>query len=532
MTKLIRFVSSEAWPWLDSAKMITCLCKSSRVSSTLLFRHLSSVIIKEGDPTSSAIWNAAKPFKSIPGPPSYPLVGALPSLIRDGKDKSLENNYSLKWLRKLGPFVRVDNPSYIGGRQLFCYDPELLKLLLQTGKNHSRHTSMEAKMTSVHNKMKTPPFMFFASGKMWRTMRSAMNKPSTPRRVALFSSQLYDVANELGQHWIDKSDDTGLVDDIRNDLQKWALKGVTWFAFNKNLSVFGEFDEMSEEFNQASINFIENIPIILQALPLYNIYPTAPYKSYSNSVYNLHALGEKMLQSRYNEIEKLIEKGQEIDGDRISVMEHLLIEGILTKEEALSQVCDLLAAGVDTTSSTALFLLHHIAKDPQLQQALFDEISSVCGKKAPDFADLQKLSLVRNCVKEILRVYPPVMVLLRVAESDLVVHGYQIPKNTSILFNLTMMGRDPKLYPNPTAFDPYRWNNKELDDKLVSFANLPFGAGVRMCYGRRLAELELHMLLVSLVQRFILSTDQTSLNAVIVSVIKSADPVRLFLQER
>ena len=150
----------------------------------------------------------------------------------------------------------------------------------------------------------------------------------------------------------------------------------------------------------------------------------------------MHAIGEKMMKSRFEQLQKLAQEGEVLNEERVSVVEHLLIEEKLTKAQALSQACDLLSTGVDTSSSAAAFLLYHIAKEPELQQALYNEVTSVCGLNGvPDFNDFQRMPLVRNCVKETLRLYPAAPII-RLAQADMVVHGYKVPKNTSIVFEL------------------------------------------------------------------------------------------------
>uniref|UniRef100_A0A1X7SQA0 Uncharacterized protein n=1 Tax=Amphimedon queenslandica TaxID=400682 RepID=A0A1X7SQA0_AMPQE len=67
----------------------------------------------------------------------------------------------------------------------------------------------------------------------------------------------------------------------------------------------------------------------------------------------MHAIGESMMKSRFKQLQKLAQEGEVLDEERISLVEHLLIEEKLTKELALSQACDLLSAGVDTSSDTA-----------------------------------------------------------------------------------------------------------------------------------------------------------------------------------
>ena len=500
-------------------------------------RHYSSItVVSEDDPSSLALWKAATPFKEIPGPKCYPIVGSVPTVFRNiTKDHPIDQAFK-EWHEEYGSFFKTISPSFLGGLAISTTDPEILKVLVRNEakiKYPSRGFGLEDKMDWVHRKINVPPFMFFTVGQEWKTLRSAMAKPITPRRVAMFSNQLYDAADQLGTHWLNNKGGDSFISDIRDDVQKWALKGVIWFTFNEDLSVFDECDQMAANFAKASINFINNGVQIIRALPLYKVYPTATFKNYKKAVIDLHALGEKMMKSRFDELQKLANEGEVLSEERISVMEHLLIEGKLTKEQALSQACDLLAAGVDTTSSTATFLLHLVSKEPELQQAIYDEVTSVCGLNGvPDFNDLQKMPLVRNCVKETLRMYPPVPFFTRVAESDMVIHGYQVPKKTLFMFNIHDMSKDPEFYENPQKFDPYRWKGKKEQDELVTFAHLPFGAGVRMCYGRRLAELELHLLLANLCRRFFLSTDQSSLVTSRQSIYKAIEPVRLQIINR
>ena len=506
------------------------------ILKTCRSRYVSNAIITD-NPESHAIWKSAKPFKSIPGPKSYPLIGAVLDILQndDRKDHLLEKRFFTTLNKRFGPIARLSNPSYFGGQLVLTDDPEVFKLMLHNeSKYPSRNVSMEQVMSFIHNKIKVPTFLFFTTGPNWKKLRSAMSKPIIPRKVAMLSSSLSDVANEVGDYWLEKKDKDDIVHDIANDLQKWALKNVSWFIFNKDINVFDSNNEEGEKFTKAAVNFTNSLANVIQSLPVYKVFPTKPYKNYVNAVRDMHKLGESMMKARFDELQDLVKKGEEyFESNRISLIEHLLIDGQITKEEALSQACDLLADGVDTTSVTATYLLHHIAQRPDIQQDLFDEINKVCGEKETiDFADLQKMSLVRNCVKETLRVHPVIAVMLRVIESDMVIHGYQVPKGTCIFYNFGEAGKNESIYPNYQNFDPYRWNNKEQQSELVAFTNIPFGFGVRMCYGRRLAELELHLLLVNLVRRFIFSTDQTSIQSIQISVIKPGELVRLTIKQR
>ena len=79
-------------------------------------------------------------------------------------------------------------------------------------------------------------------------------------------------------------------------------------------------------------------------------------------------------------------------------------------------------------------MIFELAKQPLLQEQLYKEIKSLLEKRDnPTSDDLQKVSQIRHCVKETLRLYPPVAVGVREMRQDTVIHGYQVPAEVSAL---------------------------------------------------------------------------------------------------
>jgi len=73
-------------------------------------------------------------------------------------------------------------------------------------------------------------------------------------------------------------------------------------------------------------------------------------------------------------------------------------------------------------------LIWELARQPALQDQLRHEIKAVLGDKAdPSWEDLQNISVVRNCLKETLRLYPAIAINLRTIPENCVIGGYQIP---------------------------------------------------------------------------------------------------------
>lgn len=76
--------------------------------------------------------------------------------------------------------------------------------------------------------------------------------------------------------------------------------------------------------------------------------------------------------------------------------------------------------------------MYEISRQPELQDRLVQEISAAMGdKENPSWEDFQKMPLVRNCVKETLRIYSPTGGIARILREDAVILGYHIPAGVS-----------------------------------------------------------------------------------------------------
>lgn len=117
---------------------------------------------------------------------------------------------------------------------------------------------------------------------------------------------------------------------------------------------------------------------------------------------------------------------------------------------------------------------------------------------------MKSLPYLRAVIKEAMRYYPNGSGSLRCPTQDVVLSGYKIPKGSSVIMNFNCLVKDDDFFPEANKFLPERWlrdeNNKKI--KLDPFSYLPFGVGPRICVGKRLAELEMEIILMKLLRNF------------------------------
>ncbi|XP_064400149.1 probable cytochrome P450 49a1 [Halichondria panicea] len=108
----------------------------------------------------------------------------------------------------------------------------------------------------------------------------------------------------------------------------------------------------------------------------------------------------------------------------------------------------MLTAGVHTTAYQSTFLLFELAKNPEVQERLYQEIQSVVGERPPTAQDLEAMPYLGGCIKESLRVRTVTNLLARVLKKDAVIHGYYVPAGMARNFTLKTSKDDLKMIDN------------------------------------------------------------------------------------
>ena len=109
----------------------------------------------------------------------------------------------------------------------------------------------------------------------------------------------------------------------------------------------------------------------------------------------------------------------------MTILEEVFQRG-LSPKDAIVLIMDMLMAGIDTTSHTTSFLLYYLAKNPDKQERLRQEVLSVVGPKGTTVtaSALNDLHYLKACIKESLRLMPGINISLLVIRPLLSIETY------------------------------------------------------------------------------------------------------------
>ncbi|KAK3568945.1 hypothetical protein QTP86_020623 [Hemibagrus guttatus] len=349
-------------------------------------------------------------------------------------------------------------------------------------------------------------------GAEWQHIRSILNpRMLKPKHVSGYTNTINGVVKDFIEKvaWLRATKGNGvMVPDVAGELYKFAFEGICSVVFETRLGCLDEVIPKDTEKFIFSVGEMFRLSPITELFPKF-LLPYMPFwKHFVNVWDHLFKVADDLVKKKIAEIQGKGKEDLPVDGEYLT---YLLISEQMSPTEVLGSITELMLAGVDTTSNTISWALYLLAQNTEAQQKLYDEVISVCpGDKMTSGEDISKMPFLKAVIRETLRLYPVVPGNARVvAEKEIVVGGYLFPKNT--LFHLChyAVSYDETIFPEPHTFSPQRWLRKDKQLCQHPFGSVPFGFGIRACLGRRVAELEMYLILSQLIKHYEVRPDPT-----------------------
>jgi len=479
------------------------------------------------------------------------------SLLKAGTSPVGMPEAMLEWVALTGEET-IGIKNVVGPLCVSTVDPDIVEYVCHTNaKNYKLRMLPDAFRYVIKNKGITG-----SDGAYNREHRRMCQKPfMNAFSLEQFSGRVEERVGALLDAWEKKcrsAGDAPLAVDVDDHSQRLTLDIVTSLAFNKDFKqvegidaalnggkapdetiitkVLDAYNDTSEIMGEL---FITPVPI----LRLQNFLGLGRVRELREGYAILEDVGcNHIIEERRAQLEENARKGDLRDYCLLDSLLRATDENgdPLPRDDVWGDVNDIMAAGHRTTASNLTVNLHHLSRMPKIQRKVAEEVACLNGR-APTFKDVQdgKLPYTQRVVKESLRKYAPINLFPRLVEDrDVLPSGHEVRPGDFILLSSWAMGRNPRVWADPDAFDPDRFTDENLrsnaerlaresagadaDEATIAmqmermsrriaggrdFTYTPFGSGPRSCIGGTFALLATTVNLASMVQRFEFSVD-------------------------
>ncbi|EGN99106.1 hypothetical protein SERLA73DRAFT_181927 [Serpula lacrymans var. lacrymans S7.3] len=440
-----------------------------------------------------------------------------------------------QWARQYGPTWRTQG--CFGEDVLWTADPKTLQYIFHT----SAYRFPKTKMLEQAAKNISGRGIVSVQGEVHQRQRKIMSPAFSAGQLRTFLPNFRQSAARLSRKWKDQIESSPSLDsaiiNIPQMMARMTLDVIGEVAFDYR---FGALDDQENElavvFRDLFLDSMLHPPawdVLFKATWRYipdsilhyvRHIPTREYSRFKDFLDTSFRIGKDLVDQKASGTEK----GSK---DILSILVQSNIaedaKKRLNEDEMLSQIATLLLAGHDTTANTLVWTLYELARHPEDQQKVRDEIAAarkdVETRGDEDFvpSDFDSMPFLNAVLKESLRLHPVGAVLFREAGgedilplsepletvSGKMIDQISVSKGQTINVSVCAYNRLQSVWgEDGDSWNPSRFldSGKEGRTSVGVFANLmSFSAGIRACIGWRFALLEMQAVLSELVETLV-----------------------------
>ncbi|XP_053687145.1 cytochrome P450 4C1-like [Sabethes cyaneus] len=259
---------------------------------------------------------------------------------------------------------------------------------------------------------------------------------------------------------------------------------------------------------------------------------------------------EKVINHRREQFQLMTDKQEDLSEENIytnTKQRHAMLDslflaerkGKISRKEIREEVDTFIFAGHDTTTAALVFIFFQLAREPTVQEQMYQEICEVRSRKSTEDKwfnqqDYAEMKLVDRAIKECLRLWPPVIFISRALTEDVVLaDGDIIPAGCIAGVHIFDLHRDPEQFPNPDVFDADRFLPENVE-RRNPYAYIPFSAGPRNCLGQKYAMMQLKVVVTHTLLQFkvLPKTRLEEITLIAGMVMRSSDPIEVRFVKR
>jgi cytochrome P450 len=316
--------------------------------------------------------------------------------------------------------------------------------------------------------------LVISDGQFHRTQRRLIQPAFHREKIALYSEIMCKQSEAIAASWR-----AGRQVQVNDETRHLTLSAVTQTMF-------------SDGPGEAAIAEVHrSLPIILEGMLVRAVVP----KALDRLPLPINRRFDQAALRLRRVIDQIIAQHKAATADRQDLLS-LLLAGKdpetgerMSDEQIRDEVIAIIMAGTETSATVLAWVFHELGRHPEVERRLHQELDSVIGSRPVRPSDVPYLAYTTAVFTETLRLHSPLLFTRR-SLVPVRLGEFHLPAGSEVAYSPYALHRDPRLFPDPTDFDPERWNSdRTRPHDRASF--VPFGAGQHKCIGDTFAATEI-----------------------------------------
>jgi cytochrome P450 len=400
--------------------------------------------------------------------PGFPPGTRLPAAAQAALYARDPLGFLIRFQRRYGDIFTVSFPFF--QRLVYVADPALVKQLF-TGSPRQLHAG-EANATVLEPALGPNSVLTLDEAPHMR-QRKLLLPPFHGERIQRYGDLIREATLSEMESW-----PVGEPFALRPHTQRITLAVIMRAVFGvHDEQRLTRFERLIEEFS-ARVSMVTAFPPLRRSFGRWS--PWARFlrarEALDRFVYEeiaLHRAAIAAEEGERDDVLSLLMGARDEDGEPMS------------DQELRDELVTILAAGHETTATGLAWALERLLRSPRAHSRLLESIAA----GEDDYLDAT--------IKETLRARPVLVDVARKLTEPMTIGGYELPAGTFVMAAIAALHYRQDLFPEPEEFRPERF----LDDKVDTYAWIPFGGGVRRCIGASFAEYEMRIILRAILER-------------------------------
>ncbi len=389
-----------------------------------------------------------------------------------------------QYRQKLGPTFEFR----FGGmrKTIVTADPDFLKYVLKDNNDNYHKSHIQVKRfvefqgTGLTN----------SHGDYWLRQRKLLSMGFTRSRLAEMLPIQIGVLNDFMEDF-DADVVNGKV-DIHDQMVKFTLRSVGQSLFGSQMN--------REELEKFAAAIAEIQKFIVKKVVQPYLMPWYAISGQNRKHQEIRIKADQIVMDYVEERRKA--PGKESDILQLMLTLPYKDTGEFMSDDTVKvEILQLLVAGNETSTTAAAWAFYLLAKHPEHIPKIREEIETVFGNGAIDYASLHQLNYTIAVLDESMRIRPPFWMIDREALKDDEFRGIKIPAGTTVVPYIYGVHHNAAVWKNPEQFDPGRFDPGSLE-KTHPFAHIPFGGGPRVCIGQNMAKMQILLVMSAIIRNY------------------------------